>query len=112
MCNILLADEINRASPKTQSALLEAMEEKQITADGVTRRLKEPFMVMATQNPLESYGTFALPEAQTDRFFMRLKMGYMTRQQELEVMRRKPARTIIEELKPADRLTIGDLFLF
>ena len=97
---IILADEINRATPRTQSALLEAMEEKQITADGITRRLEEPFMVMATQNPLESFGTFALPEAQTDRFFMRLKMGYMTRQQELEVMRRKPARTIVEELKP------------
>ena len=98
--SVILADEINRATPRTQSALLEAMEEKQITADGITRKLPEPFMVMATQNPLESYGTFALPEAQTDRFFMRLKMGYMNRSQEMEVMRRKPARTLIEELQP------------
>lgn len=97
---IILADEINRATPRTQSALLEAMEEKQITADGVTRKLKEPFMVMATENPLESFGTFPLPEAQTDRFFMRLKMGPMEREQEKEVMRRRPAKSIAEELKP------------
>ena len=73
--NLVLADEINRATPRTQSALLEAMEERQITVDGKTMKIEEPFMVMATQNPLESYGTFPLPEAQMDRFFMRLSLG-------------------------------------
>ena len=97
--NIILADEINRATPRTQSSLLEAMEERQITVDGVTTALEEPFLVMATQNPLESYGTFPLPEAQTDRFFMRLKLGYMTREQELSVLGRKAAPAIIEELE-------------
>lgn len=72
--NIILADEINRATPRTQSSLLEAMEERQITVDGITSKLESPFMVMATQNPLESYGTFPLPEAQIDRFFMRLSL--------------------------------------
>lgn len=74
--NIVLTDEINRATPRTQSALLEAMEEKQITADGTTRKLERPFMVLATQNPIESFGTFPLPEAQMDRFLIRMKMGY------------------------------------
>ena len=97
--NIILADEINRATPRTQSSLLEAMEERQITVDGVTTVLDEPFLVMATQNPLESYGTFPLPEAQTDRFFMRLRLGYMTRVQELSVLGRKSAPAIIEELE-------------
>ena len=97
--NIILADEINRATPRTQSSLLEAMEERQITVDGVTTVLEEPFLVMATQNPLESYGTFPLPEAQTDRFFMRLRLGYMTRDQELSVLGRKSAPAIIEELE-------------
>lgn len=99
--NIILADEINRATPRTQSSLLEAMEERQITVDGVTTLLEEPFLVMATQNPLESYGTFPLPEAQTDRFFMRLRLGYMTREQELSVLGRKSAPAIIEELEQA-----------
>ena len=99
--NVILADEINRATPRTQSSLLEAMEERQITVDGVTTRLEEPFLVMATQNPLESYGTFPLPEAQTDRFFMRLRLGYMTREQELSVLGRKSAPAIIEELEQA-----------
>ena len=99
--NVILADEINRATPRTQSSLLEAMEERQITVDGVTTRLEEPFLVMATQNPLESYGTFPLPEAQTDRFFMRLRLGYMTREQELSVLGRKAAPAIIEELEQA-----------
>ncbi len=99
--NIILADEINRATPRTQSSLLEAMEERQITVDGVTTILEEPFLVMATQNPLESYGTFPLPEAQTDRFFMRLRLGYMTREQELSVLGRKSAPAIIEELEQA-----------
>ena len=74
-CNILLADEINRATPRTQSSLLECMEEHQITIDGETRTLEEPFFVIATQNPVETTGTFPLPEAQMDRFFMRLSMG-------------------------------------
>ena len=97
--NILLADEINRATPRTQASLLECMEEKQVTVDGVTRKLEDPFFVIATQNPLESYGTFPLPEAQTDRFFMRLKLGYMTREQELSVLGRKSAPAIIDELE-------------
>lgn len=96
---IILADEINRATPRTQASLLEAMEERQITIDGVTRKMQEPFMVMATQNPLESYGTFPLPEAQVDRFFMRLSLGYMSRKQELAVIARKPAAAIVEELE-------------
>ena len=80
--NIVLTDEINRATPRTQSSLLEAMEEKQITADGETRILSRPFMVLATQNPVESYGTFPLPEAQLDRFLMRIKLGYPTMEEE------------------------------
>ena len=83
---IVLADEINRATPKTQSALLEAMEERQITVDGVTHRLPEPFMVMATQNPIEYEGTYPLPEAQLDRFFLRLQLGYPTEQQEVAII--------------------------
>lgn len=97
--SIILADEINRATPRTQSSLLEAMEERQISLDGDTYRLSEPFMVMATQNPIESYGTFPLPEAQTDRFFMRLKLGYMTREQELGVIARRSAQDIVESLQ-------------
>ena len=97
--NIILADEINRATPRTQSSLLEAMEERQITVDGVTTKLSEPFMVMATQNPIESYGTFPLPEAQVDRFFMRLSLGYMTREQEIEVISRPSTAKIVDELE-------------
>lgn len=97
--SFVLADEINRATPRTQSALLEAMEEKQITVDGVTSRLAEPFMVLATQNPQESFGTFPLPDAQMDRFFMRLSLGYMTRQQEMEVMARPAAQTMLDQLE-------------
>ena len=97
--NIILADEINRATPRTQSSLLEAMEERQITVDGVTTRLAEPFMVMATQNPLESYGTFPLPDAQVDRFFMRLSLGYMTREQEMSVISRRSTVDIVESLE-------------
>lgn len=84
--NIVLTDEINRATPRTQSSLLEAMEEKQITSDGLTRELNLPFMVLATQNPVESFGTFPLPEAQLDRFFMRIKLGYPTKQEEKEII--------------------------
>ena len=97
--NIVLADEINRATPRTQSSLLEAMEERQITVDGKTTLLGEPFMVMATQNPLESYGTFPLPEAQTDRFFMRLTLGYMSREQELSVISRPSVLNIVDSLE-------------
>lgn len=88
MCNFLLADEINRASPKVQSALLEAMEERQISLDGVTHQLPRPFLVMATQNPVETYGTFHLPEAQMDRFFMKLSMGYPTEEEEIKILER------------------------
>ncbi len=86
--NIVLADEINRATPRTQSSLLECMEEGQITVDGDTRKLKEPFFVLATQNPVETRGTFPLPEAQLDRFFMRLKMGYPSQQEGIEILQR------------------------
>jgi len=98
--NLVLADEINRATPRTQSSLLEAMEEFQITVDGITFPLANPFMVMATQNPLESYGTFPLPDAQMDRFFMRLSLGYMPRAKELEVLKRTNTIDLIEELDP------------
>ena len=97
--SIVLADEINRATPRTQSSLLEAMEERQVSVDGVTYPMAEPFMVMATQNPIESYGTFPLPEAQTDRFFMRLQLGYMTREQEMAVIARESAPDIIARLQ-------------
>lgn len=97
--SMILADEINRATPRTQAALLESMEERQITVDGNTYPMQEPFMVMATQNPIESYGTFPLPEAQVDRFFMRLSMGYMTREQELQVISRPSTLTLVEELE-------------
>ena len=97
---VILADEINRATPRSQSALLEVMEEKQITVDGTTYPMQEPYLVMASQNPLESYGTFPLPEAQLGRFFMRLKLGYMTREQEIGVLRRPDTRTLLEGLQP------------
>ncbi|MBO4837061.1 MAG: MoxR family ATPase [Clostridia bacterium] len=97
---IILADEINRATPRSQSALLEVMEEKQITVDGTSYSMQEPYLVMASQNPLESYGTFPLPEAQLDRFFMRLRLGYMTREQEIGVLRRPDTRLLLEELQP------------
>ncbi len=85
---VLLADEINRATPKTQSALLEAMEERQVTVEGKTRRLKKPFFVIATQNPLEYSGTFPLPESQLDRFLMRIEMGYPDRPSEKRLLQR------------------------
>ena len=85
---------------RSQSALLEVMEEKQISVDGTSYRMTEPYMVMATQNPIESYGTFPLPEAQMDRFFMRLKLGYMTREQEISVLRRPDAKQLLEEIFP------------
>ena len=98
--NVVLADEINRATPRTQSALLECMEERQITVDGQSYPVRKPFLVMATQNPIESYGTFPLPEAQVDRFFMRLSLGWLERKQELEVLARPASRVLLEELEP------------
>ena len=88
MCNFLLADEINRASPKSQSSLLEVMEERQISVDGTTHVLPRPFMVLATQNPVETYGTYHLPEAQMDRFLMKISMGYPDYEAELDIMSR------------------------
>lgn len=90
MCNFLLADEINRTSPKVQSALLEAMEELQISVDGITHRLPAPFMTLATQNPIETYGTYHLPEAQLDRFIMRLSIGYPDRSAEKSMLEKMP----------------------
>lgn len=86
MCNFLLADEINRASPKAQSALLELMEELQISVDGITHQLPVPFMALATQNPVETYGTYHLPEAQMDRFIMKLSVGYPEPDEEMEIL--------------------------
>jgi MoxR-like ATPase len=91
--NVVLADEINRAPPKTQSALLEAMEEEQVTVDGTTHRLPDPFFVIATQNPVESEGTFPLPEAQVDRFAIKTAVGYPDEAGEVELLRRRAARS-------------------
>jgi MoxR-like ATPase len=104
---VLLADEINRASPKTQSALLEAMEEKQVTVEGETRALPEPFFVIATQNPHDQLGTYALPESQLDRFHMRLSIGYPERAAERELLRGQDRRDMLERLSSA--LTPADL---
>ena len=98
--NIVLADEINRATPRSQSALLEVMEEKQVSIDGATYPMKEPYLVMATENPIEFAGTFPLPEAQMDRFLMRMSLGYMQREEEIQVLRRRDSRHIEEELTP------------
>jgi MoxR-like ATPase len=97
---ILLADEINRASPKTQSALLEAMEEKQVTVEGATRPLPHPFFVIATQNPHDQLGTYALPESQLDRFLMRISLGYPDRQSERELLAGVDRRSLIDSLQP------------
>ena len=97
---VLLADEINRASPKTQSALLEAMEEKQVTVEGETRPLPEPFFVIATQNPHDQLGTYALPESQLDRFHMRLSLGYPDRAAERALLRGEDRRDMLSTLKP------------
>ena len=96
--NIILADEINRTSPKTQSALLESMEEASVTIDGETLQLPKPFFVMATQNPIEYEGTYPLPEAQLDRFLLKIKMGYPTLDEEIEVLRRAENRETIKEI--------------
>ncbi len=98
--NVLLADEINRATPKTQSALLEAMAERRVSADGTTYQLPSPFLVLATQNPVEQAGTFPLPEAQLDRFLFKLSMGYLTRDSELEVMFDNSIGLSIDKLGP------------
>ncbi|MDF2724275.1 MAG: magnesium chelatase [Paenibacillus sp.] len=100
MANMVLADEMNRASPKTQSALLEAMEERQVTVDGETYRLPDPFMLLATQNPIEHEATFPLPEAQLDRFLLRLRLGYPEPAHEVEMLDRHQAQKPHEEVKP------------
>ena len=99
MAQIVLADDINRATPKTQAALLEAMEERTITVDGVTRSLPRPFMVLATQNPIEYEGTFPLPEAQLDRFLLRIRLGYPNREEEIQVLERQQYRHPFETLE-------------
>jgi MoxR-like ATPase len=107
MTNIVLADEINRTSPKTQSALLEGMEEGNVTIDGVTMPLPRPFFVMATQNPIEYEGTYPLPEAQLDRFLLKLKMGYPSPEEEFEILNRAQKTKPISHLQAV--LTIEDL---
>jgi MoxR-like ATPase len=102
--NVVLVDEINRATPKTQSALLEAMEEHQVTVDGVSRALPHPFFVIATQNSVEMTGTYPLPEAQLDRFFMRLAMGYPSREEEARVLREQQLAHPIESIRPVINL--------
>ncbi len=109
--NLLLGDEINRTPPKTQAALLEAMQERQVTVDGITRPLTPPFLVIATQNPIEYEGTYPLPEAQLDRFLLRIGVGYPSAEQEAEILRRRVERrsdTVILE-KVVDRTTLLDL---
>lgn len=102
--NIVVGDEINRASPKTQSSLLEAMAERQVTSDGVTRELPLPFMVIATQNPLEHEGTYPLPEAQLDRFMMQVVIGYPDREKELEMLDTHGIRSTFLDLQPVVRV--------
>src|SRR5690348_7891609 len=98
--NIVLGDEINRASPKTQSALLECMEERQVTVDGTTYRLQAPFMVIATQNPVEMEGTYPLPEAQRDRFTARISLGYPSAAAEREMLATHGSSSPLDQLKP------------
>ena len=98
--NILLADEINRATPRTQSALLECMEERQITEGGITYRLEEPFLVIATQNPVETQGTFPLPEAQLDRFLMQLSLGYPTKEESVALLQRFVTDQPLAQIQP------------
>jgi MoxR-like ATPase len=100
LANIVLADEINRATPRTQSALLEAMEEQTVTVDGESKTLPTPFVVLATQNPVELEGTFPLPEAQLDRFLVRMKLGYPSETDELAIVRRFEDRSPMEQLQP------------
>lgn len=98
--NIVLADEINRASPKTQSSLLEIMEESQVTVDGKTYKVPEPFMLLATQNPVEHVGTFPLPEAQLDRFMIRISLGYPNKDEEIHILSRSISDFSIDDLQP------------
>ncbi|MGN0634337.1 MAG: AAA family ATPase [Oscillospiraceae bacterium] len=107
MCNFLLADEINRASPKAQSSLLEVMEEHQVSLDGKTMSLPSPFMTMATQNPVETYGTYHLPEAQMDRFMMKISMGYPSPEEELDIITRSETNSFSEPL--AAVMTVDDV---
>jgi MoxR-like ATPase len=116
--NIILADEINRAPAKVQAALLEAMQEKQVTIGGITYKLEEPFLVLATQNPIEQEGTYPLPEAQVDRFMLKLRVGYPTRDEEKEIMRRMASgepipidRVASPEAVMAARARIADLYM-
>ncbi|MDE2902511.1 MAG: MoxR family ATPase [Chloroflexota bacterium] len=108
MAQIVLADEVNRATPKTQSALLEAMEERQVTVDGETYVLPEPFLVLATQNPIEYEGTFPLPEAQLDRFLMRVNLGYPDRQDELRVLATRQREQPIDDIQQV--VTLEEVF--
>lgn len=103
--NVLLADEINRATPRTQSALLEVMEERQVTVDGVSRPVPRPFFVIATQNPVEYQGTFPLPEAQMDRFTLSFSLGYPTEAEELQMLKRQQENITVEELQPCIELS-------
>ncbi len=103
MSQVVLADEINRATPKTQAALLEAMEELQVTVDGVTHNLQPPFMVVATQNPIEYEGTFPLPEAELDRFLIRLSLGYPDFAEEMAIIERQEQTHPIDSLEPVAR---------
>jgi len=98
--NILLADEINRATPRTQSSLLECMEERQVTIDGETMKLQQPFMVIATQNPIEIQGTFPLPEAQLDRFLLKVEMGYPSTSEGIEILKRFKEKNPFDEIPP------------
>ncbi|ADU30260.1 AAA family ATPase [Evansella cellulosilytica] len=97
--NIILADEINRATPRTQSVLLECMEERQVTIDGVTRQLERPFLVIATQNPIENQGTFPLPEAQLDRFLLKINLGYPTKEEGVHILKRFKEKNPMEEMQ-------------
>lgn len=106
-CNFLLADEINRASPKAQSSLLEVMEERQVSIDGKTHILPRPFMVLATQNPVETYGTYHLPEAQMDRFAMKISMGYPTAAEETGILERNEFENPVARIKPV--LSVDDI---
>ena len=108
--NIILADEINRTTPRTQSALLEAMNEAQVSIDGLTRKLIQPFIVIATQNPFEFEGTYFLPESQLDRFLMRLHLGYPSSEDEARILEKDPSRTALAELEPV--MTAEDLVEF
>ncbi|AZK44810.1 AAA family ATPase [Paenibacillus lentus] len=100
MAHVVLADEINRAAPRTQSALLEAMEERKVTVDGITRPLPKPFLLLATQNPLDYEGTYRLPEAQLDRFLMRIALGYPEPEQEVEMLGRMQENLSVEDMRP------------